>query len=141
MTADRDTALRRACVADRGIRALDAAVTALCATARTLPGATCAGCVWDRIIKPLATPLVGWERGHPPLSASDPTTGLAPVNVAELLVKMDARRERRMPATSEAERWLRTQEAWDAVTGAWLERLRAADPAEGHGIACLAEAS
>jgi hypothetical protein len=51
----------RALEAEPGLRALDALVDALCALVRP-SDALCHGCVWERIVKPLALPLVGWAR-------------------------------------------------------------------------------
>lgn len=134
---DRQSLLERACAVDRRIRALDQAVTGLCAAAELADGPACAACVWERVVKPLALPLVGWERGLPPLAVKDPRPPGAPLHVmgiGALLEEMDEQKSRRTPASSETERWLRSQEAWDAVTGAWLARLHEADPAAGHGI-------
>lgn len=141
MTAvtDRRHLLEQACAADSGIRALDFAVTALAVAAGAADGPACSGCMWARIVKPLALPLLGWERGYPPMESPDRTAGLRGglVNISELMVRMDERAARRTPATSDTERWLRSQEAWDAVVGEWIDRLHAADPAAGHGISFL----
>ena len=32
----------------------------------------CHGCLWESIIKPLTTPLIGWGRGYLPRQAEDP---------------------------------------------------------------------
>ncbi|WMM73009.1 hypothetical protein RCF27_01245 [Rhodococcus pyridinivorans] len=107
-------------------------VTALCELTRP-EDTMCVGCAWDNIIKPLATPLIGWGRGYPPKQAKDRDHN-APryryVNIAEVLEEQEGR----PPAESDTERWLRTSEAWDAVTEYWLARLDTADPGNGHGI-------
>ncbi len=59
-------------------------------------GRLCDRCAWSGIVKPLVSPPIGHERGYPTAEARD------------------------------TERWLRTPEAWDAVTSVWLERLQAA---------------
>lgn len=135
--ADRRALLERACAADRAIRALNQVVTALCVAAATGDGPACSSCIWERIVKPLATPLVGWERGYPASEAKDPTSGLAVVDLGPALKWLDERDAHRTPATTETERWLRSQEAWDAVTGEWISRLYEADPGAGHGIGYL----
>lgn len=143
MTARTETRLElleRACKADPGIRALDRAVTALCAAASATEGPACSACTWERIVKPLVLPLIGWGRGLPSLPARDPRVPggpLQPVDLGELMAQMDEQQTRRTPATTDTERWLRTQEAWDAVTASWLARLYDADPALGHGISYL----
>lgn len=132
--------LARACAADPAIRALDQAVSAMCSAARATYGPSCSACVWQRILKPLAVSLVGWDRGYPLRSARDPRppgVSLPFVNMSELMAGEDERKSRRTPPAGDTEQWLRTQEAWDAVTGSWLERLHEADPARGHGIAYL----
>lgn len=139
-TEARRSVLERACKADRRIRALDQAVTAMCLAAAVADGPACSGCTWTRIVKPLALPLLGWERGYPQASAKDPRApgeALRLVNVSEELAGQAERESRRAPASTETERWLRTQEAWDAVTGLWIDRLHEADPAAGHGIGYL----
>lgn len=126
-----ETLVERACRADSRIQALDLVVTALAAAARLGGGPACSGCTWTRLVKPLAIPLLGWKRGYPPVSAKEPDADMAAVN----------RPMRRMPARTEAERWLRSEEAWTVVTRAWIDRLDAADPAEGHGIGYLVGAA
>lgn len=143
-TDNRPEMLARACAADAGIRALDHMVSALCAAARTTDGPACSACTWERLVKPLVMPLLGWQRGLPQLAALDPRQPGQPlhvVGISELMARMDEQGARRTPATTDTERWLRSQEAWDAVTGAWLARLYDADPAAGHGIGYLAAAS
>jgi hypothetical protein len=40
----------------------------------------------------------------------------------------------RVEAKTEAEKWLRTSEAFDVVTDRWLAQLDRVDPALGHGF-------
>ena len=83
----------------------------------------CAGCVWETILKPLVLPLVGWERGYPDAEAQDPVPGeplFKVYSAAELLAEADEDELRRIPATTDTERWLRTMEAYDAVTDVLL---------------------
>jgi hypothetical protein len=47
---------------------------------------------------------------------------------------MLAQLDDRIPAETETEKWLRSSEAWDAVTRPLLARLYEADPANGCGI-------
>ena len=132
-TDTRADAYRRALAAEPGLKRLDHMVRLLAATApKRKP--FCCGCIWERILKPLASPLVGWTRGYPQEQASDPdadgTTGFEFVSMAEVLERMD---ERPAPST-DTEAWLRSTEAWDAVTDTWLELLDDADPGLGHGF-------
>jgi hypothetical protein len=113
----------------------------------------CAGCVWETIVKPLVSPLVGWGRGYPPEQAKDRDSWqprrLRVTRASEIRPRsrhvdltpylVDARQlldedDDQLPATSETERWLRTSEAYDAVTGRLLAKLDQADPGNGHGI-------
>lgn len=121
---------RRALAAEPCLRAVVATVDALCDFVRR--GDTmCAGCVWERIVKPLTSPWIGWERGYPAEQADDPAERplYRVVRASDL-----ERRERRLPAETETEAWLRTSEAYDAFTDELLRRLDAADPGTGHGI-------
>lgn len=83
----------------------------------------CHGCIWEAIVKPLVRPWVGWGRGYPPKSAQDPDpTGerwLRVTSAAELMREADPR----IPAETETEKWLRTSEAWNAVTKVLIDRL------------------
>lgn len=92
----------------------------------------CAECYW-LVFKPLVTPVLGWSRGYPlrhqPEPSDKPST-LTPVNLSELMER-DLTRDTPM---SEFEAWLRTSEAFDLVTDHWLTKLRAIDPANGHGF-------
>ncbi|MFE6194126.1 hypothetical protein [Streptomyces sp. NPDC057838] len=125
----------RALNADRQLRALADLATAVCEFIR--PADTmCGGCAWDTLVKPLATPLIGWERGYPPESAPDPETqgGWKIVSGSDWLAVIEAAEKDRTPAATETEKWLRTSEAWDAYCGELIRRLNAADPANGHGV-------
>ncbi|WP_068154407.1 hypothetical protein [Rhodococcus phenolicus] len=136
MTNTNDTTTdlyERALAAEPRLRALDLAVRTMAALVR--PGdMMCPGCVWEQVIKPLARPLIGNERGTVPANAKDPADSWDPVNLADLLGTLDEARERRVPADTETERWLRTDEAYDAVTDTWLHLIEQAGQADGHGI-------
>lgn len=122
---------QRALAAEPNLRIAVSVVDALTALVRP-DDRLCASCVWELILKPLVSPLIGWERGYPPLSAADPTSGLPqPVRLSELLAEPS---ERRRPASTDTERWLRSNEAWDGFTDPLLRRLDDADPGNGHGI-------
>lgn len=97
----------------------------LCAVARVVRILAAAGYdgadTYGTILKPLTFPLVGWQRGihfhaHNP-EDMPPRVGL--VCAADfpdpIITSAD-------PATEE-EDWLRTQEAYDAVTDVWLDYL------------------
>lgn len=94
----------------------------------------CHGCVWEVMVKPLVSPLVGFGRGYPPKIAKDPNPSgeleLVFRSAADLLREPDPR----IPAESQTEKWLRTSEAFDAFTDPLLARLYEADPANGCGI-------
>lgn len=92
----------------------------------------CAECYWE-VFKPLVTPVLGWSRGYPlrhQVEPSDKPLAYSPVNLGEIMVGDSARDT----PTSEFEAWLRTHEAYDLVTDHWLTKLRAIDPANGHGF-------
>jgi hypothetical protein len=137
MTTDQTTIspdYQRALAAEPRLRPVEALVDALC-TLRRPTDRLCAGCVWEQIVKPLVSPYLGWGRAYAPRPARDPD----PTATGERLLKvrtglMAEMEERRLPATTDTERWLRTSEAYDAVTDVLLARLDAADPANGHGI-------
>lgn len=119
-----------ALAAEPRLQAIERLVDALCALVR--PADTmCFGCVWESIIKPLTVPLVGWERGYPPEQAHDPGTKPLYADIASILDRPDDRPD----SETETEAWLRTAEAWDAVTDRWLSRLEKADPGNGCGVA------
>jgi hypothetical protein len=122
----------RALAAEPQLRAIERVVDTLCELVRPSDH-LCNGCVWEGIVKPLASPWVGWEREYVPGEADDPVPGelMGRWTMADLRGDDDPLRP---PATTETEKWLRTSPAFDAVTDVWLDRLRAADPANGHGI-------
>lgn len=126
---------RRALDAEPMLRAIDAMVDALVALApsRRSGQPMCAGCIWDLIVKPLASPWVGWERGFHPDVAEDPRPDEDPLSL-RIMSAADWTLPPRTDATTDTERWLRTSEAFDLVTDEWLRRLDAADPANGHGF-------
>lgn len=90
--------------ADNRLIAADRLVSVLVALAPEDGRSMCAGCVWEHVLKPLTTDVIGWSRGGPPVAA----TGM--------------------------ERWLRTSAAYDLVTDEWLAQLEQADPHRGHGL-------
>lgn len=73
---------RRALQAEHGLRAVDDLVTALCTLVRRTD-MMCHGCVWETVVKPLITPLVGWGRGYPKRQAKDPEESWKRVDLAE----------------------------------------------------------
>lgn len=88
----------------------------------------CAGCIWENILKPLATWWIGECRQYLPKTRPDEyTTGL--VSKAS-----DTGMPRLRPGGSEIEEWLRSAEAWDTVTDRWLAWLEDADPGNGCGL-------
>lgn len=100
------TPYRRTLIAEPRLRTIEVMVESFVQLAPTGESgkAMCVGCIWESILKPLITPLVGWGRALPR--------------------KIDR----------EAESWLSGAAAWDAVTERWLDQLSAVDPKNGHGI-------
>lgn len=124
------TAYDRALAAEPALRAAVAVVDALSALRRP-SDRLCANCAWEDIVKPIVTPLIGWERGYHPEPAADPRPE---GELIELLAMGELPDPPRTPATTETERWMRSMEAWDGFTGVLLDRLETADPGNGHGI-------
>lgn len=115
----------------RTIARMVAAFMALAPTRRS-KRSMCAACVWERILKPLATPWVGWERGYAPDQApSQLRDSWKPIELSVLLATPDPDRPE---PDNEIEAWLRSSEAFDVVANRWLADLNRADPANGHGI-------
>ncbi|MFD8948540.1 hypothetical protein ACFV0B_06765 [Streptomyces xanthophaeus] len=134
MTTTAQTDLDRATRAEPRLQAVVNIVTALTALVRPTD-TMCGGCVWDEIVKPLALPLIGWERGYPPKVAPDPGTATwLLITGGDWAKKWEEAEKTRTPATTDTEKWLRTSEAWDSVCGELIRRLNDADPANGHGI-------
>lgn len=74
------------------------------------------------IIKPLIVPWLGYQRGTIPVNAQDTEAPSTPkIRGVEELVQ--ANRPRPVPAATEIEKWLRTEEAYDAFTDVLLSRL------------------
>ena|SRR5215217_6829315 len=86
-------------------------------------------------LSPWSCSLVGWERGDLPDQAQDPQPGGSwqPVDLGPYLTALREGTAKTEPKT-ETERWLRSGEAWQAVSGHLLARLEQADPGNGHGI-------
>ncbi len=122
--AEPDLYLRALKLSD-DVQRVDDLVRLLCTTAPT-DQPFCHGCLWERFVKPLVEPFIGTVRAYPferhitrgwHVVPFDPTTLLEPE-----------------PSPNQAEEWLRSSEAWDAVTDKWLAMLAKADPALGHGF-------
>lgn len=108
-------AYRRALAAEPGLKAAHRIVRILAVAG--YDGAE----TYDGILKPLAYPLVGWQRGthyhaHNPEDMPQRTGW---ISFADLPDPITTKAE---PATEE-EKWLRSQEAFDAVTDVWLDYL------------------
>ena len=74
------------------------------------------------IIKPLIVPWLGHQRGTVPVNAPDePTSATLKVKSAGELARTNWPRP--VPATTETEKWLRSEEAYDAFTDVLLARL------------------
>jgi hypothetical protein len=113
MTTTTTTAFQRALDAEPQLRPVVRLVDALCALVRPTDR-MCSGCVWESILKLLVEPWVGWERGYMPEQATDNQRDLSEC----VLTMSDLRAlgDRRIPATTDTEAWLRTSEAYDAFT-------------------------
>lgn len=80
------------------------------------------GTAYDAVIRPLVAPLVGWSRGrhfhaHNPEDMPKPEHGM--ILMSQIPEPIITKPE---PATDE-EAWLRTQKAYDAVIGVYLDYL------------------
>lgn len=88
-------------------------------------------------MKPLTIPFIGNMRGIGTEPSPNPTQ--PDLNQAEriehLVASMTDLSEHaaglekyRLPATTATEEWMRTSEAWDAVTTVWIHKMQEADP-------------
>ena len=108
-------AYRRALAAEPTLRSVEKVVHAL-ADLHIAPGTA-----YDEIIKPLTDPLIGWRRGvhHHAHNPEDVPPTFQIVRASDIPSPVTTGSE---PATAE-ETWLRTCEAFDAVTDVWLDYL------------------
>jgi hypothetical protein len=132
------TGYQRALAAEPQLQPIVQLVKALCTLARPTDR-MCDCCVWDLILKPLAKPWLGLNRGKLPEQATDdpPWIIRPPVRLGEVIGPADSlilSNARGIPATTETETWLRTPEAHDAFTKELRRQLCAAGPRNGHGI-------
>lgn len=88
----------------------------------------CSACLWEFIVKPQASLVLGWGRGYPAEDANEPKDWWRPVDLSQ------PGDDRRTPAANPTEAWLRSSEAWDLLTNWWMAQLEAADPGNGHGM-------
>ncbi|TAM55768.1 MAG: hypothetical protein EPN50_10565, partial [Chloroflexota bacterium] len=88
----------------------------------------CYACAWSEAVKPLLTPLVGWQRGYVPEDAPDPTDEVTVLRLADLPMP------ERTVAGTDAERYLRSRAAWEIAADRLVAILRQADPGRGHGL-------
>jgi hypothetical protein len=138
ITTETTSAFDRALAAEPQLQTIDNMVRALVALApKGEP--FCTGCIWEMILKPLVLPWVGDCRGDLPDQAKDPDPE-APFKFFTL-AELWAQADRRPKPETETERWMRTSEAYDAVTDRWLAQLDNVDPALGHGYPKLEAAS
>lgn len=114
MTTDLEDRFQRAIDADRRLRALAQLVEIIGGThPEDRGGYLCRRCVWHSTILPLLVPLVGLERGINPQAAGRQKT------LDEALASL----QDRPPARHDLEAWLRTQDAYNAVTARLRELL------------------
>lgn len=124
MTTDFD----RAVSLEPGLRAAVALVDTLCEFVQP-DDQMCTGCVWETILKPLVSPLIGWSRGEKMKAREDDDSlRFDFTDLVEESIRAESIR-------GDNEKWLRSSEAWDAFTDELLKRLEKADPGNGHGIA------
>ncbi|MCX4972181.1 hypothetical protein [Streptomyces sp. NBC_00620] len=130
----RQTDYQRALHAEPRLQAIASIVDVLIELVRPNDN-MCGSCIWEGIIKPLTTPLIGWERGYPPREAHDPGNAeWRLISGSDWAKEFETAEKTRTTATTDTEKWLRTPEAWDAFCGELIRRLNDADPGNGHGI-------
>ncbi|MEV8112325.1 hypothetical protein [Pseudarthrobacter oxydans] len=121
---------RLALEAEPALAAVEAVVDLICD--KGLPSQK----AWSSIVKPLALPFIGNMRGIGADSATNPRRpDLNPTERMEHLIgsmtdlgEHVAKLEKyRLPATTATEEWMRTSEAWDAVTTVWIQKMKKAD--------------
>jgi hypothetical protein len=92
--------------------------------------------VWSSVIKPLTLPFIGTMRGIGIDSAKNPTrpdltqdqlVDHVLGSIENLSEKFKRLEKYRLPATTATEEWMRTSEAWDAVTRVWFQKIDEAD--------------
>ena len=114
----------RALRAEPKLRIIETLVNTLCALAPSKRSGKpmCAGCVWTKTIKPLTTPLVGYNRAWPLTlrDKDDYQTGLVFTPMSDIKLRGAP------PAGTEIEKWLRTspslcaqQRGCTALTRRW----------------------
>ncbi|MBS2990084.1 hypothetical protein AC1659_12465 [Rhodococcus erythropolis] len=111
---DRDRALD----ADPRLEQLDGLVWHVVAAA-VQAGVTDGNAAWA-LLKVAAASLVGYGRGSVTLADEVPTIWL--LDAAHL-----EHRHRTVEGDTDTERWMRTEVAWDAITGPWLHWLDCAE--------------
>lgn len=91
---------------------------------------------WSNLVKPLITPHLGVMRGYGVENASNPSRPdltseemqahlLAYLgNQENMATTAERMKKYRLPATNGTEEWLRTSEAWDAVTQVWIRKMQ-----------------
>ena len=92
----------------------------------------CYACYWDGVLKRLLFPLVGHGRQFMPDQAADPDPNAAPSY--EIVRLADFELPKVLAAETDTERWMRTSEAWNAVSDYLLAIVYVADPGNGHGF-------
>lgn len=122
--------------AEPALVAVEAVVELICA--QGLPSQK----AWSSIVKTLATPFLGTLRGigvegasnpmHPDLSEEEHMARVVG-SAVDLSEHVDHLEKYRLPAETATEEWMRTSEAWDAVTRVWIYRMQEADPDMPHG--------
>lgn len=126
---------RLALEAEPALVAIEAVVALICAKGLRAQKA------WVSIVKPLTRPFLGTMRGIGAEAASNPTRPDLSADerlehmfddVVDLGEHIKHLERYRLPASTATEEWMRTREAWDAVTRVWIERMQAAAAAHGN---------
>lgn len=122
---------RLALEAEPALVAVEAVVDLICD--RGLPSQK----AWSSVVKPLALPFIGTMRGigadgarnpkRPDLNPKERMEHLLG-SMTDLTEHAERLEKYRLPATTATEEWMRSSEAWDAVTKVWIRKMQEADP-------------
>ncbi|WP_104181661.1 hypothetical protein [Arthrobacter sp. B0490] len=121
---------RRALEAEPALRVIEQVVNSICND--VLPSNE----AWANLVAPLTTPYLGVSRGYgvknaDNVSRADRTLGEELEDLTADLEDLSSQSKAkesvdkyRLPAMNSTEEWLRSAEAWDAVTHVWIHRMQ-----------------
>lgn len=121
---------RRALEAEPALRLIEQVVNSICND--VLPSNE----AWVNLVAPLATPYLGVSRGYgvknaDNVSRADRTLGEELEDLTADLEDLSSQSKAkesgdkyRLPAMNSTEEWLRSGDAWDAVTHVWIQRMQ-----------------